>query len=381
MDRIRNSEQRRVRRLAYVGSGASIILALLGCAKNKNDGAEKVTPAPDRAPPSAQAAAQRKAILPVATGLAMGHGRACAVRSDGRVVCWGNNFAQQITMTEADSRQKVPERPTLVAGIDDAIQVAGSDDRWCARRMAGGVACWGGDLAARPEAGEVAVEISDGCMRTGTGAVHCAGKLVAGTGVVRALSRGAGHCVVDEERNVRCWGANNYHQLGDGTQVDRSSPVRVLGVSGAEEVGTSYFSESCARTSKGVFCWGGETNHPGDPREKPGIANAVQLAIGEYHACVLVQGGTLRCWGSNANNQLAADEEGSATAEIAFDKPIVAKGVVDVVEVAVGGGEPCGGCGSTCVRVKDGSVLCWGRINERRTPTRIDVGAATGQEK
>ena len=48
---------------------------------------------------------------------------------------------------------------------------------------------------------------------------------------------------------------------------------------------------------------------------------------------------------------------------------VVVRGVEGAVDVGVGGGEPCGGCGSSCALTSLGDVLCWGG----------DVGAAAAR--
>ncbi len=41
--------------------------------------------------------------------------------------------------------------------------------------------------------------------------------------------RGLVHtCAVVDDGTVRCWGSNSYGQLGDGTIIDWTTPVRVL---------------------------------------------------------------------------------------------------------------------------------------------------------
>ena len=64
----------------------------------------------------------------------------CGVRgSDGRVLCWGNNYTGQL----GDGSRENRARPTPVPGIDDAIQVAAGDLHVCALRRSGRVSCWG----------------------------------------------------------------------------------------------------------------------------------------------------------------------------------------------------------------------------------------------
>ena len=48
------------------------------------------------------------------------------------------------------------------------------------------------------------------------------------TSAVSIVAGDAHTCVRLSTGSLRCWGYNNYGQLGDGTTTNRSSPVEVL---------------------------------------------------------------------------------------------------------------------------------------------------------
>jgi alpha-tubulin suppressor-like RCC1 family protein len=71
------------------------------------------------------------------------------------------------------------------------------------------------------------------------------------------ISSGSYHsCALLSDSTVKCWGANFYGALGDGTTTDRVSPVAVSGIATATQVSSGHW-HSCARLSDStVKCWG-----------------------------------------------------------------------------------------------------------------------------
>jgi hypothetical protein len=62
------------------------------------------------------------------------------------------------------------------------------------------------------------------------------------------------------DSTVECWGFNGEGELGDGTMMDRATPVVVQGLSGAVQI-VAGGVHSCARFGDGtVKCWGGNYN-------------------------------------------------------------------------------------------------------------------------
>ena len=66
-----------------------------------------------------------------------------------------------------------------------------------------------------------------------------------------------------QDGTVWAWGQNSYGQLGDGTSMQRTNPVRV-----------------------------------------PGLSGVVALAAGQYHSLAVKSDGTVWAWGYNLNGQL-----------------------------------------------------------------------------
>src|SRR6478609_1944116 len=108
---------------------------------------------------------------------------------------------------------------------------------------------------------------------------------------VTAIAAGQAHSCAVRGGSVYCWGWNSLGQLGDGTAVDRSTPVSVVGLPGpASAVSVAGF-HSCALVNGDVYCWG--SNRQGQlgtgvlsdfeptPRAVRGIPRGVtSLAVG-----------------------------------------------------------------------------------------------------
>ena len=75
-----------------------------------------------------------------------------------------------------------------------------------------------------------------------------------------------------------CWGDNSHHQLGDGTNTQRTSAVAVAGLRDVESVDLGN-EHGCALTqSHNILCWGanddgqlgdGTTTERGNPMPVP----------------------------------------------------------------------------------------------------------------
>ena len=78
------------------------------------------------------------------------------------------------------------------------------------------------------------------------------------SGPVTAVAAGVNHtCAVTAAGGAVCWGSNSGGQLGDGTGVDRLTPVNVAGLTvGVASVASGYRYSCALLTNGGVKCWG-----------------------------------------------------------------------------------------------------------------------------
>lgn len=128
-------------------------------------------------------------------------------------------------------------------------------------------------------------------------------------------------CTLPREGQVACWGINAYGQLGDGRAHDVCDVSRhTTDAHGTVDCSARPVAVTLARATKialgstgacatlsdggGVACWG---NVPGDDAERrpvpihlPWARDAVDVSVGEWHACALERSGRVTCWGPPA---------------------------------------------------------------------------------
>ncbi len=180
----------------------------------------------------------------------------------------------------------------------------------------------------------------------------------------------------DQENTIRCWGNAHYGKLGwgleGGSYGDQPGEVELTEVIplNAVDIAAGDLHTCAVLAEGGVRCWGyasygqlGQASKQnGTPPDKMpdidlGVGKATQVVAGENHSCALLDDGTVRCWGDNADGvlglakswgqlpQLGDDEKPSTEAPVKVGKP--------VLQLAAGGDH-------TCAVVEGGRVRCWG---------------------
>jgi alpha-tubulin suppressor-like RCC1 family protein len=80
---------------------------------------------------------------------------------------------------------------------------------------------------------------------------------VAGIGNAVGVSVGAYHsCALLGDGTARCWGFNQYGQLGNGTMANSPVPVNVSGLTSAVQLEAGWFHTCAVRSDGTARCWG-----------------------------------------------------------------------------------------------------------------------------
>ena len=241
--------------------------------------------------------------------LAQGSAHVCAVRSDGKVLCWGANFGGQVGNGSFGSTPVTTAQ--VVANLPAAIAVASGSLHTCALAATGSVYCWG----ASPW-GQVGVI---------TGSVVVVPFEVPGlTDAVAISSRNNFTCALKANGTVACWGENNDYfapVVQPGTDTYIATPRLIAGLTDAVNVQVAFNSVCALKANGTVACLGG--NNAGQIGQGTtsaavtttsvvsGLSDVRAISAGYSHYCALKSNGAGTCWGGNTNGEVV-DPPGGA---------------------------------------------------------------------
>ncbi len=257
--------------------------------------------------------------------IAAGANHSCALIANGEVKCWGNNSFGQLGQgnTEAlGDDESIDSIPAIDLNGELALQVIAGAFHTCILTESNKVKCFGRNNLGQLGIGTTASMGDDEALSeygyTDVG------------GIVRKLYGGTYHnCALLTSGDVRCWGMNTYGQLGTGDNV--------------------VYGDNEPASSAPLVNLGGK-------------AIQMDLSSISYHACAILSGGVLKCWGRNFEGQLGIGSTDSVlTPDVAAATP---KGIISVTT----------GGTHTCALQSDYSVVCFGQNSDGQ------LGNGTGEK-
>ncbi|MDD4869425.1 MAG: hypothetical protein PHR77_02600 [Kiritimatiellae bacterium] len=221
--------------------------------------------------------------------IASGYFHNMALRSDGRVMCWGGNYYGQTD---------VP------VGLSNVIAVAGGWYHSMALTFHGEVVCWGDNDAGQtnvPSNLSNIVAIAGGGSHSmalkSNGEVVCWGLNDYGQADVPywlydivSISAGWAHSMaLTSDGYVVSWGQNYFSQTD--VPVDLSNVVAIA---------AGGFHSMALKSDGRVVCWGvqeGQSEYIGQTDVPADLSNVVAIAAGAYQSMALKSDGQVVCWG------------------------------------------------------------------------------------
>jgi alpha-tubulin suppressor-like RCC1 family protein len=336
------SDRSILRRVPARLAAAATIVAFLGALLPAPIATAVLSPAFDTTAPTAATAVPSSALQ-----VAAGSSYTCALTTGDGVKCWGLNNDGQLGNGSTISQSLVP---VSVSGLRSGVTaIAAGGDHTCALTTGGGVKCWGGNSTG---------ELGNGSTSNSRTPVDVVG-LSSG---VTAITAGFYHtCALSIGGGVKCWGQGLSRQLGNGSLSNSATPVDVVGLTSGVTAIAAGLSLTCAVMSGGsVKCWGADgwgalgngsgTSVNVTPIDVAGLGSAVSaITAGSNHTCALTTGGGVKCWGANYEAQL-----GNGLISNHSDTPVDVVGFSSGVTAITAGGY------HTCALSIGGDVKCWG---------------------
>jgi alpha-tubulin suppressor-like RCC1 family protein len=168
----------------------------------------------------------------VVQSLEVGGGHSCALFTNGSVKCWGSNGYGQlgysnVTASGDDPGEMGTNLSFVDLGPDAVVQSLGlGETHSCAVMTNGSVKCWGDGANGRLGSGNVA-PLGDLPNQMGANLPF----VDLGPGAVaQSVCAGVSHtCALLTNGTVKCWGGNQYGQLGYGASDDSGDEPGEMG--------------------------------------------------------------------------------------------------------------------------------------------------------
>jgi len=214
-----------------------------------------------------------------ATAIAAGYSHSCALLDNASVKCWGFNNLGQLGIDNntnmGDNSGEMAVLPSIDLGTGHtATAIAAGEYHSCALLDNASVKCWGYN-----NYGQLGIDSTTTMGRSPNVNYHMAAlpSIDLGTGrTATAIAVVSSHnCALLDNATVKCWGYNGFGQLGIDNTTRMGDGSGEMAVLPSIDLGT------------------GRT--------------ATAIAAGFYHSCALLDNASVKCWGYNGFGQLGID--------------------------------------------------------------------------
>ena len=331
-----------------------------------------------------------------AKAISAGDKHTCVILETDQVKCWGGNEHGQLGLGDIENRGDHRDDPETLDENEDemgdhlpvvdlgdgrtAKAIVAKYNYTCAILDDDQIKCWGdnyfgqlglGDINSR---GDDSFEMGDRLQTVDLGTDR----------IAKAITAGKNHtCAILDDNTLKCWGLNNFGQLGQGYKTSiGDGPYEMGDHLPAVQLGDAVKSviagdsSTCAILNNNQLkCWGinyllsqisvdylgDHPNEMGDhlPVIQLGVHRMAQFATaGPYHICLILNNNNdLKCWGKNDQGQLGLGDtnyRGDQDDEKVAQLPIVYLGSNRYAKSVVAGEN------HTCAILDNDQVKCWG---------------------
>jgi E3 ubiquitin-protein ligase HERC3 len=291
--------------------------------------------------------------------VAAGLNHVCAILMNDQLKCWGSNASGQLGLGDTQDRGDEPaEMGTNLSVVKvngtalTVKKISAGNDHTCAILSNDQVKCWGanayGQLGLEDEMTRLAPAATDIDLGLNPTTNQKA--------TVKAIASGRIHnCAILDDGRVKCWGSNGGGQLGLGHTMDWGGSAGQMGDAllrvdlgdgrTAVEI-TAWNDQTCALLDNGALkCWGknnygqlgtGDKGNRGASSDTMGNnllpidlgmgRTAKSVGVANYFVCALLDDTSVKCWGYGMEGNLglgASQNLGDEPNEMGINLPIV----------------------------------------------------------
>lgn len=204
-------------------------------------------------------------------------------------------------------------------------------------------------------------------------------------------------CALSSTGIVKCWGFNGSGELGLGHTMNRGDallPSQVTAIDlgtgqKATAISISSNGSACAVLETGdLKCWGnnqfgqlgtGDLMNRGDKPKQMGDAlkpialgsgrKALSVSAGNDYTCAVLDDGSVKCWGSNDAGRLGTE----LSANLQAPDPVASVKLGRKAKAVSASAD-----GVTCALLDDGTLKCWGNIWYTTHADFAELGGSPG---
>ena len=270
--------------------------------------------------------------------------------------------------------------------FDGAIAAGTNGSHTCAISTESGTYCWGANGQ-----GQL------GALTGPTNSDSIPALVQTGGLVFTKISTGANHsCGLTAAGAAYCWGYNFYGQLGNNTTTNSSTPVAVSGPLVFASIEAGYLhtcgvttANATAAIDRQVYCWGnndyGQLGNATNTQSSIPVrvseplqttTRAAVVVAGIYHSCAIGINSVAYCWGYNGYGQLGTADLNTTNANVPTQ--VHAAGTYTWTSITAGAYHTCG------ISSNGGNIArCWGynfggSVGDNSTTTRYIPTAVAG---
>jgi alpha-tubulin suppressor-like RCC1 family protein len=225
-----------------------------------------------------------------------------------RLYAWGNNFYGQLGLGNGGLTSR--SSPVQVGALTNWEKISSRGEASVSVKTDGSLWAWGRNYAAS------GVDILGGQLGDGT-VVNRSSPVQIGSltnwkqvSTGRAGSGRAFTAAIKTNGTVWAWGANAFGQVGDNTRVSKSSPVQIGALTNWGLVTAGAYSCFSIKTDNSIWAWGrgalgiGEGTSRSSPVQIGSLTDWAYVSAGNFFVSAVKTDGTLWAWGDNDFGQL-----------------------------------------------------------------------------